>query len=1461
MLARLPRRSGFTRFRLHCINYPSIFADTSQCTGGDFVVYVITLSNDTLPNATVTGDQIGQTVIASLHDNISGNSCWSYITVQDKFAPQIECECTPVLHFDGMLTASDLSMDNSNVCWEFTPGFIPPSGTHYYDEFHFQIAIAGMYTFTFAGTTSDAMGAIFDQAFNPLSVCTNLLGGNDDVSYPSNLNPQIVINLMMVPGNYVFVTTTFNVAGTGDYSWWITGAGDVFNAGDDCFKRCTDIDQNHPTPIVHDNCTQNATPILLDEEVELLCDPNFVKKLTRKWTAVDASGNHADTCTQVFYLERLNFADIVYPTPRTVAMANPLLCNGIWADADHDGVPDPLDDPGPPFRPGTGVPTVNGVPIFPDFIGFCNALTTYEDVVLPQIGCVKKIMRVWTVREWHCTGEKDTVVQQMLEIVDNQGPHITCPANFTQTTTGHNCTATIYLQPAVTYDECSSVAKVTVAYPGGFSPTNGGVWVSLPVGQNVIEYTAYDNCFNSNSCTMTITVQDLTPPVAICDEHTVVALTLGGPHGLTKVPASVFDDGSYDACGPVTFRARRMDSCIDFDWTTGGAGVDDIPDGQVTSVDAGIVLRPKVPFACCDAGGGPIMVQLEVTDASGNVNYCMVSVTVQDKIPPVIKCPTDITVSCDYPIDLDDLGIFGTVDIGQSNVNDYCVYDPTNPDADNQGFVCGQDGWVIDNCNVELSETYFDQRNQCGVGYIIRRFTAQDANGSVYCDQYIWIKNFHPITTDAIHWPLDYHAAECSAGTNPDDLDPPYDRPVIDEDQCDLIGINYEDQIFLIADGACYKILRTWSIIDWCLYGDLGGLVPNQDYWVHTQVIKVINQNGPVFLTDQPTIDRCNDFDCNGLYVELIQRATDDCTADALLQWTYAVDLNNDGHIDEGPYTGLGNEINASQTFPLGFHKVIYSFEDRCGNRTVKEQLLNLKSCKAPVPVCIHGLSTDLMAVDTDGDGLPDSGMITLWASDFNASSYHPCGFPFVLSLDADTTIKSRTFDCGDVGQGQIPVRLYVTDALGNQAYCETYVIIQDNNGVCPQGGHLTGTITGNVSTETSDNVLDVKVNLGGTTLLPISTSQAGMYTFPAMPIGGNYVVQPDKNNDFKNGVSTLDLVQIQKHLLGIQKLDSPYKMIAADANNSKSITAIDLIELRKLILGIYTELPNNTSWRFVDKNYTFPDPYNPWDQVWPESVTLSPLSLGMNEADFYGIKIGDVNNTVKANAQTLVTRGSGQVLDLVMDDRQVASGETFEVPVYAGSTHNIEGIQFTFDMNSGLQVVDMKPGSMDVTAENFAWLGNRTLSSSWNKAEGLRIDPKLPLFTLVLHAGNDVKLSQSISIISSPTPPEVYTTDLGTMDLGLNFRGADIYSFELLQNEPNPFTGVTQIGYIIPANGEVNLKIFDLAGRQLFDETVLGVKGLNKVEITKEQIGAQGLLYYQVQFQGYTATKKMMIL
>jgi hypothetical protein len=84
------------------------------------------------------------------------------------------------------------------------------------------------------------------------------------------------------------------------------------------------------------------------------------------------------------------------------------------------------------------------------------------------------------------------------------------------------------------------------------------------------------------------------------------------------------------------------------------------------------------------------------------------------------------------------------------------------------------------------------------------------------------------------------------------------------------------------------------------------------------------------------------------------------------------------------------------------------------------------------------------------------------------------------------------------------------------------------------------------------------------------------------------------KDNDPLNGVSTFDLVLINKHILGLEPLNSPYKMIAADANNSRSITTFDIVELRKLILGIYTELAQQHVVALCGQKLCVPEPVEP---------------------------------------------------------------------------------------------------------------------------------------------------------------------------------------------------------------------------------------------------------------------------
>ena len=99
-------------------------------------------------------------------------------------------------------------------------------------------------------------------------------------------------------------------------------------------------------------------------------------------------------------------------------------------------------------------------------------------------------------------------------------------------------------------------------------------------------------------------------------------------------------------------------------------------------------------------------------------------------------------------------------------------------------------------------------------------------------------------------------------------------------------------------------------------------------------------------------------------------------------------------------------------------------------------------------------------------------------------------------------------------------------------------------------------------------------------------TTEEGYFEFD-VNVNNNYTVAPSRNDDPLNGISTMDLILISQHILGINLLSSPYKMIAADVNKSGTITAFDLVELRKLILFINDEFEDNSSCLL----YTSPSP------------------------------------------------------------------------------------------------------------------------------------------------------------------------------------------------------------------------------------------------------------------------------
>ena len=1162
----------------------------------------------------------------------------------------------------------------------------------------------------------------------------------------------------------------------------------------------------------------------------------FVNTIYRIWTATDASGTSL-TCTDTIRVNAGNIMNITWPEDFDGNGGNPGpidACSNLW----------PRDINGHPDTSYTGSPIVGAI--------CSNIDVSYSDLRLEICENSYKLLREWIAVDW-CN---DTIAYhtQIIKVLDERGPIISCRTSSgapdTIYTIPGTClgskvlpvpernpfadvfiiaecsewTYSVKYKPAENPEDCTPVPGEGEYDPAhlriiGYTPDRRPIFEAydLPTGCNWIYYVITDACGNVTECQFDIYVKEHENPIAVCDLHTVVTLS---DAGTAKVYAETFDDGSHDNCQLGYFKVRRMDpnDCTDTEF------------------------RDYVEFCCEDVANNPIMVVLRVYDASGNYSECMVEVTVQDKTPPVLVCPPRITVSCEY--DLSDLSVFGDVVTDPSQRQNIIINDPHNT-VHSQPRNWGLDGYASDDCDITLdySERIFS--NDCGVQSVHRTWTLNKGTSTErLCTQVITVRNFSPGDFTGLKWP---DHKDLTNGC-PDHVDPAETgEPEISDDNCSLYLINYDDEVYNIVQNACFKVLRTWTVHDHCSNLDTS----------FVQVIKILNTEPPIITSPCTDISvNAEGSDCEA-YVELITEAVDSCTANGNLEWSYRIDLDSDGDIN---ITGFGND--ASDVYQAGRHRIYWTVEDRCGNTTSCNYYFTVVDRKKPTPYCLAGLITVVMQ---------NTGTVVVWASDFDAGSFDNCSDneDLTFSFNQSGNQQSRIFRCSDIEDGRadtIMVQIWVIDEAGNRDYCETQIILQDNrNDVCPNVSNgQTGTIAGLVQTPDDKMVSEVNVMLDNSApSMPQYdlTTDDGHYAFPSIPLKEDYLIDPSKNDDAMNGVSTRDILYIQRHLLGISSFNNPYQYIAADVNGSEHVSTSDITELRKLILGVYSQLPNNESWRFINANYQFADPNDPFP--FEEVDEIKSLDGDDMATDFIAVKIGDLSGDVVTNSIISTEGRSGDEMVLFVTVPESVDEPLVELPFYADAFTNMLGLQFTlrFDAAS-FELNDISYGLPQMNESHFGLhrIEDGIITMSWNSLMPLTWSSDSPLFSLKLvRKESGASIENALRINSEITKAEAFDESEDDMSIKLEWRSekGEVMTgqaFELLQNRPNPFDKSTVVGFVLPENDNIALTILDVTGKVVKQIEGYYPKGYNEIRISVEDLQMTGILYYQLETEDHTA-------
>jgi len=364
------------------------------------------------------------------------------------------------------------------------------------------------------------------------------------------------------------------------------------------------------------------------------------------------------------------------------------------------------------------------------------------------------------------------------------------------------------------------------------------------------------------------------------------------------------------------------------------------------------------------------------------------------------------------------------------------------------------------------------------------------------------------------------------------------------------------------------------------------------------------------------------------------------------------------------------------------------------------------------------------------------------------------------------------------------------------------------------------------------------------------------------MPSGGAYTVAPSKNDDPLNGVSTLDLVAIQNHILGTQLLDSPYKLIAADVNRSGNISAQDMIELRKLILGIQDEFSNNSSWRMIDESMTFSDPSNPFSQEIKEEYDITSLNSNMN-VDFVGVKIGDVNNSASANLLNHeIESRSGEIFKMFTEQKLWNQDQGIELNFNSPQAYNLEGFQMEIYVDpslSSIQGFTPKVEGMNISNINFDLKDQGIIRISWNRI--LEVETK-DLFSIQLNVHKQSWSDDLIQIRYENFNSEAYLNNQ-ISDIELNFDLKETLGDQitLYQNTPNPWSEITDIKYYLPKPQEVILSLYNVNGALIYQEQKTAKAGVNITTLFKNEINQSGVLYYELIAGEQRMIQKMILL
>lgn len=450
--------------------------------------------------------------------------------------------------------------------------------------------------------------------------------------------------------------------------------------------------------------------------------------------------------------------------------------------------------------------------------------------------------------------------------------------------------------------------------------------------------------------------------------------------------------------------------------------------------------------------------------------------------------------------------------------------------------------------------------------------------------------------------------------------------------------------------------------------------------------------------------------------------------------------------------------------------------------------------------------------------------------------------------------VSPSKFSCENVGTNE--VIFTVTDAQGRQSAVKSTVIVTDTKGICAA---KIRDLVGNCFTLDGNYIDDVEVSLNDDGEIRKDMTLNGLFSFEALSKDKDYQIFPSKNENVINGISTFDILLIERYILNGEGL-TPHAIIAGDVDQSGDINVLDIIQIRKLILGKIDKFDASESWRFFPRDADViefadnkgKDVYSVNDWIQNDLIEL------------IGIKMGDVSGDAIANANQTSGRDAQSISNLKMQDVQLEEDEISTIDFFVGDFTEMLGFQLVLDFDvENVEILNVKGGQINLTSGNFNIDRNGKVIISYNTTSALQLSNE-PIFSLEVLGKSRIESGTAIKESSHGATSEIYisTDEVTGIEIEIVQENENVEVLEtakvVYQNQPNPFTAYTEISFYTPQDDFVELYIFNAKGEFLFGKKGDFKKGTHTVYVDGEKFSINGVYFYKIVIGKFSQTKRM---